>query len=720
MAAATKDGLPRKAFAYAPTADPSTWKLPFRKADGSPDPDRLPAAAAALSEGGHRGEKADIPGDMLAMVKAKLRSGYRRWKGSDVDYPASIKESEVALRESEGDEAVVIREATILLDKSAVQATVIAAPNGDMLVIPCWNGQFTDLAKPYEEPTPASDAWQSSYDVSDAAQAVATLTRLRNHELGQPEQVAMLDAAINGLANFIKAEATETTEAIAESAGRAALATLQEAGKRNSSSDQKLIQQGHDLFHDLGAEHTPGKSYKGMQAALAESAVYQIDPASGRAEIAFAEASGDGQTLVLLSEAAAVFDKATQTVTITPIRPGFGNKRDGMYYPTDTLREATEAGLFDNLKMYRNHPRKSDDKERPERDVNDWFATTRKATWDESIGAPRLPVKVHDDKDFARWEDAPEQIAFSVRGGGFARKGTAEGQDTKIVEAIARVRSVDWVTEAGAGGAITFAESAASEEFEMDLKTLSTDQLKEELRLREAADGAVAEPPTKAEAEPPAEPDPAPAPEPTPEPAPEPEAKIEVAVAPTGFVSQQAFDDLRAKVEAREKADADAAAAAETKTAASKAIEAEVSESLLPKAVKDVVVAQFAESSWGGGSVYTDEPAFRGAVKGALTQAAALLAAAGKGPSPVKGLGTQAGAEAVSVSESVRDRIAKRWGQDTHPAPMTLVIPADELAGSPRAAAPRTPTGDGEPEQISEAASASSAVGDRLARRFGV
>ncbi len=92
-AAPMKDGLPRKAYAYAPTPDPSTWKLPYLTASGAPDPDRLPGAVAALSPGGFRGQKADIPANMVAAVKAKLRTAYRKWKGGDVEYPDTIKES---------------------------------------------------------------------------------------------------------------------------------------------------------------------------------------------------------------------------------------------------------------------------------------------------------------------------------------------------------------------------------------------------------------------------------------------------------------------------------------------------------------------------------------------------------------------------------------------------------------------------------------------------
>ena len=48
-------------------------------------------------------------------------------------------------------------------------------------------------------------------------------------------------------------------------------------------------------------------------------------------------------------------------------RPGWGNSRDQNYYPTSALREATEAGAFNNRKMFRDHPRKSDEKDQPRR-----------------------------------------------------------------------------------------------------------------------------------------------------------------------------------------------------------------------------------------------------------------------------------------------------------------------------------------------------------------
>jgi len=79
----TKEGLPWQAFAIVgDKADPETWKLPhhtkaiFRAINGrldienTVDWDRMPAAVAALSPGGYRGERVQAsPDDILQAAK---------------------------------------------------------------------------------------------------------------------------------------------------------------------------------------------------------------------------------------------------------------------------------------------------------------------------------------------------------------------------------------------------------------------------------------------------------------------------------------------------------------------------------------------------------------------------------------------------------------------------------------------------------------------------
>lgn len=88
--AATKNGLPRRAFAFAPTADPTSWRLPFLDADGLPDPHTLALSSAALSE---ESVRESIPAVLLPAVKAKMRQAYRRMGRDDV--PEALRETAI-------------------------------------------------------------------------------------------------------------------------------------------------------------------------------------------------------------------------------------------------------------------------------------------------------------------------------------------------------------------------------------------------------------------------------------------------------------------------------------------------------------------------------------------------------------------------------------------------------------------------------------------------
>jgi len=98
----TEDGenYPAAAYAYVPDSDlPSTWKLriwesPTLKVTRV----QLGRAAAALSPGGFRGEKAEIPAGDLAKVKAKLRAAYRSLDTPDEEMPKAVKESGTSFR----------------------------------------------------------------------------------------------------------------------------------------------------------------------------------------------------------------------------------------------------------------------------------------------------------------------------------------------------------------------------------------------------------------------------------------------------------------------------------------------------------------------------------------------------------------------------------------------------------------------------------------------
>jgi len=87
----TKEGLPREAFAIVgDPQDPDTWKLPhhtkaiFRYLRGriglekTVDWDRMPAAVAALSPGGYRGERVQASEEDIIKAARHLARHYEK------------------------------------------------------------------------------------------------------------------------------------------------------------------------------------------------------------------------------------------------------------------------------------------------------------------------------------------------------------------------------------------------------------------------------------------------------------------------------------------------------------------------------------------------------------------------------------------------------------------------------------------------------------------
>ncbi len=87
----SKQGLPKEAFAIVGDAnDPETWKLPhhtraiFRALAGklamesTVDWDRMPAAVAALSPGGYRGQRVEATLEQILRAARHLAAHYRK------------------------------------------------------------------------------------------------------------------------------------------------------------------------------------------------------------------------------------------------------------------------------------------------------------------------------------------------------------------------------------------------------------------------------------------------------------------------------------------------------------------------------------------------------------------------------------------------------------------------------------------------------------------
>ena len=87
----TKDSLPKEAFAIVgDPEDTETWKLPHHKKsifralrgrldiEKTVDWERMPAAVAALSPGGYRGQRVDASPEEILLAAGHLADHYRK------------------------------------------------------------------------------------------------------------------------------------------------------------------------------------------------------------------------------------------------------------------------------------------------------------------------------------------------------------------------------------------------------------------------------------------------------------------------------------------------------------------------------------------------------------------------------------------------------------------------------------------------------------------
>jgi len=143
------------------------------------------------------------------------------------------------------------------------------------------------------------------------------------------------------------------------------------------------------------------------------------------------------------------------TIPIKIIDPGWGSSG---YYSREVLQQAVNARVYAaGLQMYWNHPSKSDEKERPERDLRDLAGVlTEDAQWQET--GPKGPGIYARARVFSAYRDAVAEmgpyIGLSHYVWGESKTGEAEGKKGDIITRIVAARSVDFVTMPGRGGGI--------------------------------------------------------------------------------------------------------------------------------------------------------------------------------------------------------------------------------------------------------------------------
>lgn len=159
----------------------------------------------------------------------------------------------------------------------------------------------------------------------------------------------------------------------------------------------------------------------------------------------------------LLTEA----DKAVGKYPVKVIQPGWGSSG---YYSETVL--AASAQLFEGAQMFWNHPKSSDNYERPERDLRDLAGVLTSVRYEETNanGAGIYGDAIVFEPFREALNEIGPYIGVSIRAGGKVHEGEAEGRAGLLIEEINLVQSVDFVTRAGAGGKVLaqFAEAARS------------------------------------------------------------------------------------------------------------------------------------------------------------------------------------------------------------------------------------------------------------------
>lgn len=148
------------------------------------------------------------------------------------------------------------------------------------------------------------------------------------------------------------------------------------------------------------------------------------------------------------------------------IKPGFNATKE-RHYGDNAVRDTVK--VFEGAKQYANHASKSEEKDRPERDIRDWVATLENVHVSAKDGGAYGNARIHAGwfKDMVQglYEAGTlNKLGVSINTVGKGSRQKIDGVDTFAVESLIDYpfKSVDYVTEAGAGGQAGVKESVGA------------------------------------------------------------------------------------------------------------------------------------------------------------------------------------------------------------------------------------------------------------------
>lgn len=176
---------------------------------------------------------------------------------------------------------------------------------------------------------------------------------------------------------------------------------------------------------------------------------------------------------VRLLEAGVEPNEQAREVQVLIIQEGMGNRVDRHYYSGELLEKI--APMFDGVKAYANHPSKTEETDRPERNINDivgWYHSPKVITMENGKKAISATLKIIDGDAYGwAWNLVKEAAAFAkkfkdkdlvgVSINAFGASHQIDGAEGPInmVDDLNEVQSADIVTQAGAGGGFRLREA---------------------------------------------------------------------------------------------------------------------------------------------------------------------------------------------------------------------------------------------------------------------
>ncbi|MBI2758786.1 MAG: hypothetical protein HYX49_08920 [Chloroflexi bacterium] len=274
-------------------------------------------------------------------------------------------------------------------------------------------------------------------DISQGAYVLQQLSMLQN-EADEPDDISEIADLMRGVCNWIMGEIDE----------------MEAAGKQSAGGDDE----------GTGSDEPAMATMSPAMAMESRGSVELIESAAG------------GMFMPLMEKSV----RSDGTVPVKVIQPGWGSSG---FYSAEVLKRDGPKVFPKGTKMYWNHPTPSQEAERPERDLNDLAGVTvNDARWLDN--GPAGPGLYTDAQVFESYksavDDMAKHIGVSIRAMGQAENGSADGRQGPIITALTQGRSIDYVTEAGAGGEIlglfeaARSSSAARAAEVADKKTTST------------------------------------------------------------------------------------------------------------------------------------------------------------------------------------------------------------------------------------------------------